>query len=109
MSIPENKIVDSYLVVLYYVFMVNGLMGAKSCTIVRMTQKRKRGRPAGNAKGRSRETGNTVAFTLELALPLKGAMSELSKRDRRTLRAIMEIALEEYLTRQGLWPPGEKE
>ena len=85
--------------------MVNGLVDEKKSTIFRMTQKRPRGRPKGIPKGRSRETGGTVAFTLELSVPLKDTMSALAKRDRRTLRAIMEIALEEYLKSQGLWPP----
>lgn len=87
--------------------MVNGLMDDKSSTIFRMTQKKTRGRPKGNPKGRSRETGGTVPFTLELTHPLKDAMVAISKRDKRTLRAIMEIALEKYLSEQGVWPPAD--
>lgn len=85
--------------------MVNGLIERRPVTLVSMKEKRGRGRPPGKGKGRSRDAGDTVAFTLELAIPLKDALDGLSKKDRRSRRAIMEIALEEYLTKHGFWPP----
>jgi hypothetical protein len=32
---------------------------------------------------------------------------KLKQRDRRPMTVEIQIALEEYLTKKGLWPPGE--
>jgi predicted transcriptional regulator len=64
-----------------------------------MTQRKK---PA----GRKRERGEVATIMVEVSLDLKAAIEALSRKNRRTRTAELTIALEEYLTKHGFWPPG---
>jgi hypothetical protein len=56
-------------------------------------------------KGRSRERGDTVTFTFEMTPELDRAFEALAKRDMRTKKAVLTMALQGVLKSQGLWPP----
>jgi hypothetical protein len=61
------------------------------------------------ARGRSRERGDSVPFMFELSPDLNAALEACAERDLRTKRAVVTLALQDYLQRQGLWtPPGGK-
>jgi predicted transcriptional regulator len=59
--------------------------------------------PAG--QGRARDRGATRTITVELDPALDDALEAFRIKDRRTKRAVVTIAIEQYLERQGAWPP----
>lgn len=61
----------------------------------------KRGRPAGRKP--------TAVIYGRVAPELGAAFDELVRRTRRTVTAELTIALEEYLSRNGLWPPTDSD
>ena len=56
-------------------------------------------------RGRARERGATTSFTFEMEPPLGAALEACARRDKRTKKAVLTIALEKYLGDEGLWPP----
>jgi predicted transcriptional regulator len=56
-------------------------------------------------KGRARERGDSITFTFEMSPALNEAVGECAEKDMRTKRAVIVLALQDYLQRQGLWPP----
>jgi hypothetical protein len=60
-------------------------------------------------KGRARDRGTLVPVMFEIPPELHAALEACAERDFRTKRAVCTLALQDYLQRQGLWPPsGEK-
>lgn len=51
-----------------------------------------------------RHLKRTASFRLNDAI--LRALDSLAERERRTKTVIIEMALEEYLAKAGLWPPG---
>ncbi len=74
-------------------------------------EKRKLGRPKGSGKGRSRERGKTKAIAFELAPHLVDTLDHAVVAERRTRRAVIELALEMYFAHRGYMeakePPGD--
>jgi len=66
-----------------------------------MTRKPKKSRP--EAQGRARDRGDTRLVTFELNAALDQALEEQSKRERRSKKAVLTLALEVYLARKGAW------
>jgi hypothetical protein len=56
-------------------------------------------------QGRARETGKTRLVTVELDVRLDDALEAFRQKDRRTKKAVIEMALEEYLAARKAWPP----
>lgn len=56
-------------------------------------------------KGRARQRGETNLFAFELDPRLDAALEECAARERRTKKAVTTLALEDYLSARGLWPP----
>jgi len=56
-------------------------------------------------KGRARDRGAAVPFTLDLDPALDEVLDACAGQERRTKRAIVTLALERYFTERGLWPP----
>ncbi len=54
---------------------------------------------------RARDRGVIRPVTVEIAPELDEALEACARRDRRTKKAVLTIAIEEYLSRQGMWPP----
>ncbi len=50
--------------------------------------------------GRSRKRGETRAFTLELPATLDDALECRAEQDRRSKKAVVVIALEQYLAKE---------
>ena len=59
--------------------------------------------------GRARDRGETRLVTFELDVKLDDALEVFHQRDRRTKKAIVSMALEQFLERQGAWPPDSEE
>jgi hypothetical protein len=59
-------------------------------------------------RGRARERGETRPFTFEMDLPLDNALEACARQERRTKKAVLTFALEQYLAEQGFWPPAEE-
>jgi hypothetical protein len=55
-------------------------------------------------QGRARETGKTRLVTVELDVKLDDALEAFRQKDRRTKKAVIEMALEEYLAARKAWP-----
>jgi hypothetical protein len=70
--------------------------------MIAMTRQHKTGP---TRRGRARDRGTTVPVTVELDTALDAALEAVRLKDRRTKRAVITIAIEEYLTRNGAWPP----
>lgn len=47
--------------------------------------------------GRARDAGKTRLVGVELSMELVEALESVARRDRRTKRAVVELALEEYM------------
>jgi hypothetical protein len=47
----------------------------------------------------------SACFNLRLGKRYHGPLVELAARNRRTMTAEVELALERHLQEQGLWPP----
>lgn len=58
-----------------------------------------------NNTGRARDEGEVKFVGAELEPALISAIEKCMEKERRTKRAVITLALEEYLTRAGLWPP----
>jgi hypothetical protein len=58
--------------------------------------------------GRKRDRGELYPFMFEMTPELNAALEACAERDRRTKRAVVLIALEAYLQREGLWPVSGK-
>jgi hypothetical protein len=56
-------------------------------------------------RGRARDRGETRPFTVELTPPLDDALEARAAKDMRTKKAVLVLALQEYLQRLGDWPP----
>src|SRR5690348_10340631 len=70
----------------------------KAATMLTMSKPKKgRGRPATGRKGKP--------LNVWLDAALRDAIERCRKGNRRALREEVAIALEEYLLKQGLWPP----
>jgi hypothetical protein len=80
----------------YNVRMSHRLTDGSAVTMLGMAKKK--------SQGRARQRGDTVPFTLELDPELDRALEACRDRDMRTKKAIVTIALQEYLAGQGLWP-----
>lgn len=63
-----------------------------------MTKKRKR----------ARDRGEVIPLLVELDPELHEALLAQAKKDLRTRKAVTVLALQEYLTRQGTWPPASR-
>jgi hypothetical protein len=59
--------------------------------------------------GRARERGQTHVITTELPAGLDGQLEACCQKERRTKTAVVTLALEDYLTRAGFWPPPPKQ
>jgi predicted transcriptional regulator len=57
--------------------------------------------------GRARERGETVPFMFEMAPELAEALDECARAEMRTKRAVLTLALYDYLAARGLWPARE--
>jgi predicted transcriptional regulator len=57
--------------------------------------------------GRARERGETVPFMFEMAPELAEALDECARSELRTKKAIITLALYDYLKARGLWPVRE--
>jgi hypothetical protein len=55
--------------------------------------------------GRARDRGDVRLVTVELDTRLDDAIEACRRRDRRTKKAVITLALEAYLSQQGLWSP----
>ena len=55
--------------------------------------------------GRARERGETIPVTLEFRPELDAALERCMNAERRTKKAIVELALEAYLAERKFWPP----
>ncbi len=62
-----------------------------------MDTKRKSGRPKGRTP--------VINFMGRLPLPLNAALERVMERTSRTKNAAIRIAIEEYVAREGEWPP----
>lgn len=58
---------------------------------------------AGKKKTKPTRSGTPLHVWLDE--PLREAIEAARKKNRRSLRDEVSIALEKYLTEQGLWPP----
>lgn len=59
--------------------------------------------------GRPKAEEARIAFQVRLPRPLNAAIEKLADRARRSKNVEIEIAIEEYCTRMGLWPPPEED
>jgi hypothetical protein len=59
--------------------------------------------------GRAREQGKTRLLNVELETFLDDALEACRQKERRTKKAIVTLALEDYLARAGFWPPPPKQ
>lgn len=50
----------------------------------------------------------TVPVYMRLPVSLKKALEKSAQKNRRTFTTEAEIALEEYLTKTGDWPPSDE-
>jgi hypothetical protein len=55
--------------------------------------------------GRARDRGDTRLVTIELDAALDDAIEAFRQQDRRTKKTVITMALEEFLTKHGVWPP----
>jgi hypothetical protein len=55
--------------------------------------------------GRARELGKTRLVTIEIDVLLDDALEAFRQADRRTKKAVVTMALEEFLAKHGHWPP----
>ena len=55
--------------------------------------------------GRARERGVTRLVTVELEVALDDALELARHAERRTRKAVITLAIEEYLKKSGFWPP----
>jgi hypothetical protein len=69
-----------------------------------MTQRRK-STDRRSRSGRAREKGQAVPFTVELTPQHASALDACVAAERRTKKAIVLLALEQYFAAAGLWPP----
>jgi hypothetical protein len=60
-------------------------------------------------KGRARETGVTISFNFEMSPRLNATLKACSKKERRTLKAVITLALEQYFERAGMWDASQEE
>jgi hypothetical protein len=58
-------------------------------------------------QGRARATGKTRLVTVELTVALDDALEAFRQADKRTKKAVIEMALEKLLSDAGYWPPAE--
>jgi hypothetical protein len=56
---------------------------------------------------RKRDAGEVVLVAFEIAADVAAALERAAAAERRTKRAVLSAALEEYLQRAGLWPTRE--
>ncbi len=70
--------------------------------MLRMATKRRR-----NSETEDRHKHKPLG--LRLNVRVMNAMRQLAEKNRRTLTAEMEIALEKYLAEAGLWPPSRQD
>ena len=56
-------------------------------------------------KSRARDEGKVVPYTVELTPDHAQALEACRIQERRTKKAVVLLALEEYLAKAGLWPP----
>ena len=56
-------------------------------------------------KGRARQRGDRVSFMFEMTPEVHAALEACARKDLRTKRAVVTLALLSYLGQQGLWPP----
>lgn len=63
--------------------------------------------PKTEAPGRARERGEVSLLQVEISLLLDKAVEDCRHDERRTRKALVELALEAYLKQRGFWPPGE--
>jgi hypothetical protein len=55
--------------------------------------------------GRARSRGEVRLLTLEVDPRLAEALENFAAQDRRSKRTVLTMALEEFLTQKGFWPP----
>lgn len=71
------------------------------------TKKNRPSKAIDKTGGRARELGQTQTFTFEMTPELKEQFAACATKERRTLKAVLTVALEEYLARRGLWKASE--
>ena len=69
-----------------------------------MTERKKQ-RPT---KGRARERGDSVYVGVEVDPRLDAALEACAAKDLRSKKAVITLALQEYLGKNGLWPPPQQ-
>ena len=57
--------------------------------------------------GRARQSGKTRLVTFEFPAALDEALERHARSDYRSKKAIVVLALQEYLARHAAWPPPE--
>lgn len=58
-------------------------------------------------KPRTNDRRVTPFFVVRLRAAYRKGVEALAKENRRTMTTEVEVALEEYLAKRGLWPPAE--
>jgi len=56
-------------------------------------------------QGRARDRGEVIPTTFEFPPDLDQAIDRCAGKERRSRKAVVVLAIEEYLSKQGLWPP----
>jgi len=70
---------------------------------------REKKKPVKTATTRARDTGAVRLIGAEVDPALDDALERCAGLERRSKKAVITLALEEYLAKAGLWPPAEVE